>query len=362
MKTVCIDARMAGHSGIGTYIRNLLAHFKKGPFQIHVMTSRELIERYPELDAFKSVLFSSPIYSLQEQLKLPFLVPCCDLFWSPHFNIPLGRIKAKRRIATIHDVYPFVYGESSMMKKRIAKFVAKQAVKRSDLIFTDSEFSKEEIIQHMRAAPEKIKVIYPGVDQIRFFPGTQGVQSVKRKFHLPEQFVLCVGILSPRKNIDGLLHAFELIRREHSEVKLVLVGREMSWQGWKEILAKNQELAKQVLVLGEISEQDLPPLYRAATIAIHPSFYEGFGLPPLEAMASGCPAIVSRVASLPEVCGEASLYMDPDRVENIADVLSRLLQNQELREKLREQGLQRSRMFQWENTARQHAASMRALF
>jgi glycosyltransferase involved in cell wall biosynthesis len=170
---------------------------------------------------------------------------------------------------------------------------------------------------------------------------------------LPEKFILSVGSLEPRKNLSGLLQAFgQMKSRWGKEFKLVLAGL----QGWenKTIWEQIQQLGDDVLYLGYVPITELGKLYNLASLFVYPSFYEGFGLPPLEAMACGCPVVVSNAASLPEVCGEAAHYVNPYEVESIAAGIEKVLRDDAYRKDLIGKGLARTEQFTWEKSAREH--------
>ncbi|HUD02034.1 MAG TPA: glycosyltransferase, partial [Rhabdochlamydiaceae bacterium] len=156
---------MAFNSGIGTYVRNIVSLLKDGPFKMKLIANAEIIKKWPALASFDLISTSAPLYSIQEQIQFPFLIPSCDLFWTPHYNIPLFPIRAKKRVTTIHDVYHLAYGKTLSLPKRLyAKAVIKVAATISDHIITDSTFSKEEIIKYTTTPREKITVISLGVD------------------------------------------------------------------------------------------------------------------------------------------------------------------------------------------------------
>nr|WP_256502708.1 glycosyltransferase family 1 protein [Desulfuromonas sp. KJ2020] len=178
---------------------------------------------------------------------------------------------------------------------------------------------------------------------------------LRERLHLPSRFVLFVGSIEPRKNLLRLLQAYQLLSdRLRREVKLVLAG----FRGWenREVMAILKKLEGDVHYLGYVTEQDLAALYNLADLFVYPSLYEGFGLPPLEAMACGCPVLVSRIASLPEVCGEAAAYLDPENVEEMTAELTRLLEDGTARGQLATKGLERAQLFSWERSAREHLA------
>jgi len=357
MKEICIDVRMAFNSGIGTYVRNIVSLLKSGPFNIKLIATAEIIKKWPALASFDLILTSAPLYSIQEQIQFPFLVPSCDLFWTPHYNIPLFPIRAKKRITTIHDVYHLAYGKILSLPKRLyAKAVIKGAATISDHIITDSTFSKEEIIKYTNTSQNKITVISLGVDKGLFSAKAEPVllEQIRAKYQLPDRYFLFVSTLAPHKNVDRLLRAWNILAKNYPDWKLVLVGKHVKNQSWQSVIDQNSLLQQQVMFLQQVDNEDLPILYQLAYGAIHPSLYEGFGLPPLEAMSSGCPVVVSKIASLPEVCGDSAVYVDPYDAADMAAGMQKMIEDQSLYHELKAKGLQRSANFTWEKTAAKH--------
>ena len=285
-------------------------------------------------------------------------MPACDIFWTPHYNVPFASLKSKKRIATIHDVYHLAFSHTlSFLQKTYAKIMINRASKISDHIFTISQFSKGEIIRYTGTPSEKISHIPLGVDQSHFSKEID----IRQKYALPAHYFLFVSTLTAHKNVERLILAWDLISEKWPEWKLVFVGKRGKTGSWEQILSANPSLQKSLLFLGQVEDQDLPGLYRNAHALIHPSLYEGFGLTPLEAMSSGCPVIVSNVASLPEVCGDSSLYVDPYNVQDIARGMEKIIQDPILHAELKTKGLQRSRSFNWNTTAEKHIAVMESL-
>jgi glycosyltransferase involved in cell wall biosynthesis len=176
---------------------------------------------------------------------------------------------------------------------------------------------------------------------------------MRRRYSLPEHFIFFTGSLEPRKNLKNLIQAYSgLDKRIRKDIKLVLAG----FKGWqnKEIMALLRKVKSDVFYLGYVSDAALRDLYNLATLFVYPSFYEGFGLPPLEAMACGCPVVVSNAASLPEVCGGAAYYVDPYNIESIAEGIHKVLTDEALRQSLIEKGLERAKLFSWEKSAKKH--------
>jgi glycosyltransferase involved in cell wall biosynthesis len=280
------------------------------------------------------IFTKSPIYSIQEQFTLPILIPSCDIFWAPHYNFPLAPIKAKKKIVTLHDIYHLV-GPVNFLKRLYARGVIKNVIQAADHIVTVSHFSHSEILKHFTT--NKISVIPLGVDPTFFTP------SFKPSF--PNRYFLYVGNVLPHKNIDRLLQAWSLIAKTMPDTTLTLVSQ---------TIPKNFPSHPQVIFLQNVSYADLPSLYSQAIALIHPSLYEGFGLTTLEAMSCGCPVIASRIASLPEVCGDAALYINPLSSNDIARALEKIYQNSNTRQELINKGQERSRTFSWDKTVDTH--------
>ena len=337
MKTICIDARLLSGPGIGTYLRNLLQRMQDAPIRWFALVSD--VERFPFKDRIEPIAVSSSIYSIQEQLELPLKIPTCDLFWSPHYNIPLLPIRAKKRLVTIHDVFHLSFAHELKLHKRLyAKTVIEKAVKASAAVITDSQFSKGEIQRYTRIAEEKIAVILLAADSDLFSP-----QPVKK-----EKFILFVGSPKPHKNLKGLVAAFKMLK---TEVNLVIIGKK---EGVKVLENLDQLQGERIQFLHDIPDHQLSHYYRTAELMVFPSFYEGFGLPPLEAMSCGCPVITSHAGALPEVCGDAVMYVDPHSPMQIAGAIEELMGNEEKKRELSLKGLEQSKRFSWKQAADSH--------
>ncbi|MBP7074076.1 MAG: glycosyltransferase family 4 protein [Rhabdochlamydiaceae bacterium] len=351
MKEICVDARMGMHSGIGTYIRNILPFLKNAFPSLRVLAPLSLMEVWPELKTFDIIPLKSALYTIQEQMELPLRIPACDLYWTPHYNIPIFPIKAKKRIVTIHDVYHLAYGQTLSLPKRIyAKMMIKSAVAISDHIITVSQFSQDEMIKHTGVSTDKISVIHNGVNTNLF--------SLHVQNPLPQNYFLFVSTLAPHKNLTRLLRAWNLVIQKHKEWHLALVGKTVKNVEYLKVFEVFPHLRQHVRFLGQVAEKDLPELYQSAYATISPSFYEGFGFAPLEAMAMGCPAVVSSVASYPEVCGNAALYVNPFDIEDMAQKICDLIENPLIRPSLIERGKARVDEFTWEKAAQNHVKVM----
>ena len=273
-----------------------------------------------------------------------------DLYWQPNF-IPNSGIKAKKIVTSVHD-FSFILHKDFHPKERIEYFERYffQNVVKSDAIITGSHYSKQEILERLPAfSDQDVHVIYHGIDHSLF----RLYEKEPLAFELPEKFILSVGSIEPRKNLIGLLQAYELLPLALKDsYKLVLVG----FKGWQnqeimEIMEKNKH---NIIYLGFISDEELARVYNRATAFVFPSFYEGFGLPLIEAFACGTPVISSNRSSLPEVGSDAVLYCDPDDITDIANKIQQLLEDEALQQRLRQKGLQRAKLFSWEKSAKEH--------
>jgi glycosyltransferase involved in cell wall biosynthesis len=275
-----------------------------------------------------------------------------DLYFEPNF-IPIN-IKSRWTVVTIFDFSIVLFPEWHP-KARIDYFEKNfwKRLTRADRIIVISDYIKKQGVS-IGLPGEKITTIHPGYNRevFKIYP-SQDVRTIKKKYHLPEYFVLFVGSLEPRKNLKNLITAYiSLDKGIRKDIKLVLVG----FKGWqnKELMELLKKVKSDVVYLGYLPEKELGKLFNLATLFVYPSVYEGFGLPPLEAMACGCPVVVSEAASLPEVCDNAAYYVDPYSAESIADGMYRVATDKELRGRLIKKGLLRTRLFSWEKAAKRH--------
>lgn len=228
-----------------------------------------------------------------------------------------------------------------------------EAVKHADAIIAISHHGKKELLKYFDISQDKITVIHLAAKEI-FKPSCLEEQSrVLTKYHIPRNYILTVGSYEPRKNISTLIKAYillpESIKKEHP---LVIVGGK-GWLNSEVDLLIESQSSTQILRVGYVDEQDLPALYSAASVFVYPSLYEGFGLPILEAMSCGVPVITSNTSSMPEIGGDAALYFDPKNVNELKNCLISIIDNSEMKSKLREMGLIHVKNFSWDKTARE---------
>ena len=258
----------------------------------------------------------------------------------------IGPLIKPAQAVTIHDTAVFAIPQAYTLPFRL-KYRLNISVlsARSPLIFTVSQFSKTELVRYVRISPEKIHVLPEGCEHIL---AVTPDATVFERFSIGQNpYFLIVSSKSSHKNLSGVIQATRLLGEVG--IKFVVVGGKYS----KVFKSEDYELPPWVEQVGVLDDAELAALYRGAMGLIFPSLYEGFGLPPLEAMACGCPVIASRAASLPEVCGDAVLYCDPCDPADIARQIQRLIDDPTLREDLRQAGLRQASRFSWTETARQ---------
>lgn len=340
MPKIAIDARMINHSGIGTYIQNLI-NALLGEYQVILLGNPSELNKHFKSDAIEIIDFQTSIYSILEQLKYPIIIPDCDLYLETHYNVPIFPIKTKKRIVIIYDMNHLAFYEKlSLAQKIYTRFMMNKAVKMSDTIITISEFSKSEIIKYLKVDPLKIKVVHFGIDPDII--KTELKKDVSLSLKMPDKYLLYVGNVKPHKNLINLLRAFEILLKSGSDYKLVVVGKKEGFiTGDKavfELVELNKLLNQNVIFTGHIKNAELYNYYRKASVFVFPSLYEGFGIPPLEAMICGCPVIASDLASIPEICGDAVLYIKALDPADIADKINQIFNDIELRGELIRKG------------------------
>ncbi len=305
----------------------------------------ELLKRLPTVRTVRPpALLKTFLGHSWEQFVLPAHVRG-NLLWSPANT---GPIAVRNQVITVHDIAPLEYPEGySPAFRHWYDILWRRLLPRVRAIITVSEFNKQRLIERLDLSPEAIHVTHLGVDHSYFFPRAEDdVQAVRRKHGLPEKFVLFVGSLSARKNIRRLIQAWRQCK--HTDASLVLAG------GVGAIgLAGGDlpDLPPRTIVIGRIDDADLPALFSAATLFVYPSVYEGFGLPPLEAMACGTPCLVSNLTSIPEVAGPAARQVDAYNVPELTRALDELLGDTQLLQKMRDAGLNHVKRFTWDSTA-----------
>lgn len=346
---IVIDVRLVNNSGIGRYIKELLRTIKNEQYEICLLVKKEDIQLV-ELAGFKLIPFKYPIYSITEQIAFIFKVPRCKLFISPHYNIPVFLPQAKKMLTIIPDVNHLVFSkEFSYAKRLYAKILFSIVVKKSNLIITISEFSKSEIIRYTKCEPNNIVVAKLSIDKAYF--GNIDINSNSVYFDSFEPFFLYVGNVKPHKNLRRSILAFNEFLQSEPNYKFIIVGKVENLINADielfNIIKKNEKLRESIIFTGPIPDNELVSLYKRAKALVFVSLYEGFGIPPLEAMFFECPVVASREASLPEICGDAVLYVDAYDVKNIAYGMHQISTDISLRKQLLRRGKLKVDEYDW---------------
>ena len=354
-----IDARKLHDFGIGTYIRNLLRELSRLDRETEFVLLCRPQDQAPLAklgENFRAVPETAGNYTVAEQLRIPLALrrERVTLFHAPHYVLP--PLVACRSVVTIHDCIHLMFPQylPGRFAYQYARTSIAIAAMRSTRVLTVSESSKRDILRFVEAPADKIHVIYNAYDE-RFGvePDEEEVVRVRERFQLHDEFVLYAGNVKPHKNLERLIRAFDLVRRRGLDhLKLVLIGDDISKYAALRRAVHQHQLHKYVRFLGYLPEETLAVMYRLAGVFVFPSLYEGFGLPPLEAMASGTPVVTSNVSSLPEVAGDAAVLVDPYDPSAIADGIHRVLTDADLRQALKRKGIARARQFSWETSVR----------
>jgi glycosyltransferase involved in cell wall biosynthesis len=324
--------------------------------------------------AWPNKIFNYVLQKLSHYPKLDQVLGGADIFWSPHFNFTslTARPAGPRRILTVHDLSFLRYPQFFSFRKNFwhQALQVKTALRQADRIIAVSENTKNDILELSGVASEKVTVIYPGNNIVKRVVARDEEQAFLLQHGLlsaaaanpaassssdQNRLILYLGNIEPRKNIAGLIDAFNILRaKTPAGLKLVLAGAD-GWKNKKIYAAwKNSPYQDDIKFLGYISQREKEILYNLATVFAYPSFYEGFGFPPLEAMTYGVPVVCSNVSSLPEVVGEAGLLVDPDQPREIAQALELALTDEELRRRLIAKGYERIKHFSWPQAAAQY--------
>lgn len=317
---ILADGRWSGAHGIGRFSAEILTRLQNtdiitnGPKPLSMKNflwqARHL---YKKKNTYK--IFFTPGFNPVNYSPIPFILTICDL------------------------IYLYTPGKSGLVKKALFEIFVKPSIKKAHKILTISEYSKKTLIEWAKIPAEKIINVSCGISQIFTANGIK---------HTPDYpYLLHVGNTKAHKNVERLIQAFSFAKID-SSIKLILTGQPTS--ELHHIIAKNQ-LQERIVFSNTLSETKLAEYYRGATALVFPSLYEGFGLPVLEAMASGTPVITSNVTSLPEVAGDAAMAVSPYEIDSIVDSIEKIFHHPELRQNMIEKGFQRVKLFSWDNTA-----------
>lgn len=364
MVKIGIDIRClteARYSGISEYTHNLLTHLlkidQKNQYFLFYNSAKQA--KTPRFDfknvTYKGFKYPNRIFNLGVRFlkftEIDKLIGGVDVFLTPSFLFT-NLSKDCRKILVIHDLSFELYPEFFTFKKRLWHRLIgpKQLCQQADTIIAISQNTKNDVANIYGIDPSKIKAIYNGINEMYFEPITEAEKlRVKNKYNLPDNYLFYLGNLEPRKNVGSLILAFEKLNQ--ANLHLVIAGSpawkyQKIYQRWQ-----NSPLKDKIKFLGYVDASDKPALYALAKLFVYPSIYEGFGLPPLEAMACGTPVVTSFNSSLVEAVGNAGLLVDPNNYNELAEIIGQLLSDDKLQNFLRQRGLEWSQQFKWKKTA-----------
>lgn len=343
---ITIDARWINTSGIGTYLRHIIPGIVDlfADYRITLLGSSDALRELlgDSADRCKIIESNAAMYSIREQIDYARLIPAeTNLYFAPHYNVPL--LYSGRMLITVHDMMhlampQFVHGYH---KHLYAKLMFAAVRRKAKSILTVSEFTRNEMVRLLGDFEQPITPIHLGV-------GEEWFSIPQLPSPHPRPFLLYVGNIKPHKNLKLLVKSFISIS-ERIPHDLVLVGKKEGFiTGDQDVSILAQSMPERIHFTGRLSDDLLQQYFRHAEALVFASLYEGFGLPPLEAMASVCPVVVSNAGSLPEVCGDAALYFNPHDENDLAEKLLRVINDDELRRSLRNRGHERAKTFTWE--------------
>lgn len=362
-----ISLQCMPRSGIGQYqynlIKNLLMIDKKNFYHLYAFNYRWR-HKFNQLKFSGAENYKVSVTPIPQRLmtiwwifvRYPYLEQVtkpCDVYHISETCVQPTRLG--RKVAVIHDLTTLLYPEYHL-KQNIFFYNRrfKDIKKYADAVITESESTKNDIIRHLNIDPQKIFVTHFAADE-SFRPIKENeVKKKLSKFNIQKPYIMFLGTLEPRKNIPTLIRAFTALKKKKNiPHKLVLVGQ----KGWffQEIEKALEEslYRDEIIFPGYIPDEDIPALYNGAEIFVYPSFYEGFGLPVLEAMQCGTPVITSNISSMPEIGGDACYYIEPKSLDDLTRGLEKIIENTDLRKKMSQKGIERAKQFSWEKCAKE---------
>lgn len=344
---VAIDTQttQVSKTGLGWYVANLIEVLPK--------VAPEFDFRF--VSPSKKGDLNMPQRLLWDQVGFPYGARGAALLHQPAFSTPIFHGRAKV-VTTIHDLINVIYPDLPFWSRSYFRFFMPATVRLADHLIADSESTKRDIIRLLSIPAQKITVIPLAVDdEARPITDRSVLRSVRIRYHIPGDYIVHIGTLNPRKNLEFLVRVLSILARRYPKLSLVLSGT----KGWYyERIKKTAQalgLSNRVIFTGYLPEEDKPALLSGALVAVFPSLYEGFGLPPLEAMARGTAVVCSNSSSLPEVVGQAGILLDPHDEAGWVAAIDRLLSHPEDRQQLIARGLAQAKKFNWEITARKTA-------
>ena len=340
-------------AGISRYTSQLINTFIEGDYPVDILMRGEFGDRYNSNNIIRvdKMLPSSSKRIIEEQWVKNSLYKKYNLVHFPDYATPV--FYQRHKVATIHDMAMHTMRDKYTRMQNLTKYTLLQATIRSaSHLICDSEFTKKELFSYYPNVAADISVIHLGIDPPKVVVDDRKAKDILAHLGITHKYLLYVGTIAPHKNIVQLIKAFYEIKKIHREYKLVIAGK----KGWMYDEVFNQvsalDLEEEVIFTGFVDELELETLYKEAEFYISLSLYEGFGLPPLEAMVRGCPVLVSDLEIFKETCGDSALFCSPNQLKEIISGMRSLIEHQELRNQLREKGLLRVKRFNWAETAR----------
>lgn len=360
-----IDARLFGTAlavGIGRYTEELIRHLVEldKDNQYHIFLSESAASNFPIYAPNLSktgVDFSH--YSYSEQFKYPAVLKKTDLdlIHYTNFNSPIF-FNLIPSVVTIHDLTLWFFpgrGQKSWFRRMVYRLVIKRTCQNAKYIIAITKKTKQDIVKLLDINPEKISIIYEAVpSNYKVISNDQKIKKLKHKFNISQPYAMYVGQWRDHKNIIRMIRAFSLLRRRYNiDYQLVMVGRMDNQYPQVQTTIKELGLTDHVVFTGYVPDSELPYIYNGAEFFVWPSLYEGFGLPPLEAMACGTPVVSSNASCMPEVLGDAAYYFDPLNVEAMAKNMADVAKSYALKRELKLKGLRQARKYSFEKSAKQ---------
>lgn len=368
MKKIGIDARFFGPKmkGLGRYSQKLIENLEEldggsTDREYYIFLKKETFDTYqPQHSNFKKVEADFRWYTIKEQLAFPKFLNSfnLDLVHFCHFNVPI--LYRRPFLVTVHDLilfhFPTVRNTTLSKAYYVFKLFAYQltirrAVKKAKKVLAVSDFTKKDIMKELRVSEEKIAMTHEGCD-FRCFVAPGNEEEVLKKYGIMRPYLLYVGNAYPHKNLERLVLAYQKIKKWYPGISLVLVGGKDFFYDRLEQWAGNRKVVG-IVFPGYVPDEDLDVLYKNAELYVFPSLYEGFGLPPLEALAKNTPVVSSNKSSMPEILGGAAYYFDPEKTDSIAETIDKVLSSSREEIFSVQKTIRQLQLFSWEKMAKE---------
>jgi len=362
MKKISLELQWAvgKKTGVGWYIYNIVKELSKSDRNDYIAEFINFMGRHDvksqidyDIKIKQNKMFTYTMYNfLTKKLNIRHNLifgTKSDIYHFFNFTIPKN-IKGKV-INTIYDTVFISAPETMGDRKELEEY--KYGAQKSDLIITISESAKNDIIKNLGVTEDKIEIVHPGIDLENYSQKyeKEELERIRKKYNLPSEYILYLGTIEPRKNIERIIKAFIKYKEKvDDDLKFVIVGK----KGWKyeNIMKLIESMGTDIIITGYIDEEDKIPIYKLAQFFTFPSLYEGFGMPVLEAMAAGVPVVTSNVSSLPEVAGDAAILVDPLSEDEIFEAYKKIRSDSNYREEMIQKGYEQAKKYQWKYSAK----------